>query len=290
MASVIPADGCAATAPSPIAYRQFGSGPGLVILHGMMETSADHIDLAQRLATRFTVYLPDRRGFGDNRTQDFAADLDAEARDLEQLLEATGARAVMGISVGALISMRAMLNPTLLQAAVIFEPPLSIDGSAPLAWIADAKEHLARGDRIGAMVSAMVGARMGPPAFEKMPFWLLKLITRMFVRIGGANSPAPYVELAPTLAHDADLVLEAAGAAPDYADCTAPVLLLGADGSPDYFRAALDHLDGVLPTVTRVILKGRDHQVTGNRNRGGDPDAVAAEVAPFLQCALERSH
>ncbi len=274
---------------SPIAYRQFGSGPGLVILHGMMETSADHVDLARRLSTQFTIYLPDRRGFGDSRPQAFSAGLDAEAGDLELLLAATGARAVMGISVGALISLRALVKPTVIQTAVIFEPPLSVDGSAPLDWIADAKNRLAREDRIGAMVSAMVGAKMGPPAFEKMPFWLLKLITAAFVRIGGPKSPAPYVELAPTLAHDADLVLEAADTHADYGEVATPILLLGADGSPEYFGTALGRLDGVLRAATRVVLEGKDHQVTGNRGRGGDPDAVAAQVVPFILRALEQA-
>ena len=45
-------------------YRQIGRGPGVVILHGAMETSASHMQLATALADRYTFFAPDRRGRG----------------------------------------------------------------------------------------------------------------------------------------------------------------------------------------------------------------------------------
>src|SRR5439155_6140452 len=47
-----------------IGYRQLGHGPGVVLLHGAMESASSHIALAELLADAFTVYLPDRRGRG----------------------------------------------------------------------------------------------------------------------------------------------------------------------------------------------------------------------------------
>ena len=47
-----------------IGYRRLGTGPGLVILHGAMESSQSHLQLAEALAGDLTVYLPDRRGRG----------------------------------------------------------------------------------------------------------------------------------------------------------------------------------------------------------------------------------
>ncbi len=47
-----------------IGYRQLGEGPGLIILHGTMESSESHLQLAQVLSRTFTVYLPDRQGRG----------------------------------------------------------------------------------------------------------------------------------------------------------------------------------------------------------------------------------
>src|ERR1700730_11268047 len=47
-----------------ISYRQLGDGPGVVVLHGAMESARSHVQLAEALANSFTVFLPDRRGRG----------------------------------------------------------------------------------------------------------------------------------------------------------------------------------------------------------------------------------
>ena len=47
-----------------IGYRQLGRGPGLIVLHGAMESARSHMQFAEALAPSFTVYLPDRRGRG----------------------------------------------------------------------------------------------------------------------------------------------------------------------------------------------------------------------------------
>src|SRR5882757_8588219 len=47
-----------------IAYRQFGAGPGLVLVHGAMESGLSHRELAEALAERFSVTIYDRRGRG----------------------------------------------------------------------------------------------------------------------------------------------------------------------------------------------------------------------------------
>lgn len=58
LGSIISADG------TTIGYRQIGSGPGLVLLHGAMTSGQDFTSLAEGLADAFTTYLPDRRGRG----------------------------------------------------------------------------------------------------------------------------------------------------------------------------------------------------------------------------------
>src|SRR5207237_9928248 len=45
-----------------IGYYQLGHGPGVVLLHGAMESAQSHMQLAEALADAFTVYLPESRG------------------------------------------------------------------------------------------------------------------------------------------------------------------------------------------------------------------------------------
>src|SRR5438874_1780773 len=50
-----------------LGYRQYGQpshGPGVVLLHGAMESAQSHEQLAQALDDAFTVFVPDRRGRG----------------------------------------------------------------------------------------------------------------------------------------------------------------------------------------------------------------------------------
>ena len=55
---VVSADG------THIGYRQTGSGPGLVVLHGGMRAAQHYLVLAEALADGYTVYIQDRRGRG----------------------------------------------------------------------------------------------------------------------------------------------------------------------------------------------------------------------------------
>lgn len=47
-----------------IGFRRYGAGPGLVLIHGGMNSAQDLGDLASLLSDAFTVLVPDRRGRG----------------------------------------------------------------------------------------------------------------------------------------------------------------------------------------------------------------------------------
>src|SRR5262245_51921839 len=88
-----------------IGYRRLGDGPGLVILHGSLSTGYYHLQLAQALADDFTVYLPDRRGFGLSGPFSKDDGVQEDVEDLDALLTKTGAQNVFGVSAGAIISL-----------------------------------------------------------------------------------------------------------------------------------------------------------------------------------------
>jgi pimeloyl-ACP methyl ester carboxylesterase len=47
-------------------FRQYGSGPPLVILHGLFGSSDNWVTIAKQLANEFTVILPDQRNHGNS--------------------------------------------------------------------------------------------------------------------------------------------------------------------------------------------------------------------------------
>ncbi|KAJ8098041.1 alpha/beta hydrolase [Lipomyces tetrasporus] len=112
-----------------ISYLKLGEGPGLVILHGAMESARSHFELAEALAPAFTVYLPDRRGRGLSGTYGHEYSMQKEVEDLDALLTKTASHFVLGVSSGALIALQASWKLKAIHKAVIFEPPLLINNS-----------------------------------------------------------------------------------------------------------------------------------------------------------------
>ena len=84
-----------------IGYRQLGHGPGLVLLHGMMESAQSHMQLAEALADTFTLYLPDRRGRGISGPYGKDYSVQKAVEDMDALLTKTGTHYVFGVSSDA---------------------------------------------------------------------------------------------------------------------------------------------------------------------------------------------
>ena len=149
-----------------IGYRQLGHGPGVVVLHGAMESAQSHMQLADFLASSFTVYLPDRRGRGMSGPYRTDNDIKKDVEDLGAILAKTRATSVFGVSSGALICLQAALTLPAIRSAAIFEPPLMFNGSVPAALLRRYDEEIAQGKVASALITGMKAAQMGPPIFN----------------------------------------------------------------------------------------------------------------------------
>ncbi|MFI7585671.1 alpha/beta fold hydrolase [Spongisporangium articulatum] len=272
-----------------LGYRTLGSGPGLVIVHGAMSTGANHSQLAEGLASRFTVHLLDRRGRGLSPAAGAEWSVEDDVADLRAVLAATGARRVFGISIGAIVALRTALVAPEVERLAIFEPPLFGESAHPTALLEKLDAALAAEDRPRALVIGMQGAELGPSFLNKAPTGLLvpmvKLGLRQERRTLAKQGPGPYVpmaELAPTLHHDFRIVAETSGRTAELAGLPQPTLLLGAQRSPAYMRAALDDLERTLPHAERVTLPDVAHEVTYNDDLRGKPQLVVEPLRGFF--------
>jgi len=66
-------------------HRKYGSGPPLVILHGLYGSSDNWVTLAKKLSDSFTVYLPDQRNHGQSPHSN-THDYDSMRDDLFELV------------------------------------------------------------------------------------------------------------------------------------------------------------------------------------------------------------
>src|SRR3954449_3177969 len=73
-----------------VIYRIAGSGPPIVLVHGMVNSSRHWEDVALRLADRYTVVAPDLLGHGDSATPRGDYSLGAHAASIRDLLAVIG--------------------------------------------------------------------------------------------------------------------------------------------------------------------------------------------------------
>ena len=272
-----------------IGYRQLGYGPGLVLVQGTMGTAHHFMQLAKVLADAFTVYIPERRGRGISGPGGSDYSIQKEVEDLNALLTKTGAHYVFGLSSGAIISLKAALTLSSIHKLAIFEPPLFINNSAPIALIARYEKEMSQDKVAAALITGMKAGQFGPPMFNIMPRWLLESMVNMMMRREekeGANGYPPMKELAPTLHYDFQLINEMSDKIESFRTIPIKVLMLGGSKSPAYLKEISDALEKVLPQVTRIEFPGLGHAAAWNydkqRNPGGNPELVAQELCRFL--------
>lgn len=265
-----------------IAYHRSGSGPVVILVHGLMEAAHSHSDLIGLLSAQFTVVAPDRRGRGASGPRHGDNPFSEDVNDLLALKNHVDAAALFGISIGGLIVLEAASRCPV-TATAVFEPPLSIHGSVPLQWLDRFKSELEANDRIAALVTAMLGTQMAPPFMQFIPRTLLKLMTRKFAAKDASNAPhrASMFELASTIEDDLSIVRATADKLESYRHLSR-LLLLGGARSPQYFQTALEALAETVPGAQRITFTGIGHGACSNAAVGGKPMRVAQRLATFL--------
>jgi pimeloyl-ACP methyl ester carboxylesterase len=104
-------------------FKKIGTGPALVILHGLLGSGDNWQSLAKKWAENFTVYLVDQRNHGHSEhSPEFNFDL--MVSDLEALLEKEEISEcfLLGHSLGGKTAMRfAQLNDRLVKKLVVVD-------------------------------------------------------------------------------------------------------------------------------------------------------------------------
>ena len=91
-----------------VIYRIAGSGPPVVLIHGMVNSSRHWRNVALELADRYTVIAPDLIGHGDSATPRGDYSLGAHAASIRDLLSAIGVdrATIVGHSLGGGVAMQ----------------------------------------------------------------------------------------------------------------------------------------------------------------------------------------
>ncbi|MDX6722183.1 MAG: hypothetical protein QOD73_587, partial [Solirubrobacteraceae bacterium] len=244
-----------------VAYREAGTGPGLVLLHSAMLSHREWEPVAEHLTDRFRLVLPDLPLHGDSEdrprhpyTLDWLAEVMAAF-----CVETAGPRPlVAGHDLGAEVLLRAIERGTLEPSKLVLMPnclhrPPERAGLRT-AWRTATRAAAVPGlDRVlshGARrlfrpdVGVRLSARGNPAARD--------LVRHAFADVGGnANLARSWAAFARNRdIHARRELLDA------YGHITAPTLLLWADDDPFHpLQAAEEALD-LLPDAQLRVLSG----------------------------------
>ncbi|MEO8179517.1 MAG: alpha/beta hydrolase [Deltaproteobacteria bacterium] len=272
--TVVSADG------TTISYLEQGEGPALVLLHGAMQSARNFSQLAAALSSSFRVCVPDRRGRGRSGPFGAAYCLAREAEDLDALLKKTGAHFVFGLSAGALIALHAARALPAIEKLAVYEPPLTIDGVDPAAWVPRYEREVDRGDLAAALVTILQGTG-DVELLTYLPRLLLVPLLRLALRADAAQGGVDRIairDLIPTVRSDALLQREASTELATFADLRCEVLLMGGARSHRALRVGLDALARRMPQARLVRLARIGHLAADDVGR---PQEVANELRAF---------
>ena len=247
-----------------ITYRQLGHGPGVILLHGSMESAASHMGLASALADAFTVYLPERRGHMQDANRDTYS-MQREVEDLDALLRKTDTHNVFGVSSGGLIALQAALDLPAIRKVAVYEPALIVKHSVSTGFLPRYEREIAEGKIASALITGMLGGKLGPAFFSILPRFLMESMTSNMLKKEDATAqPGDFTmrRFAPTLHYDFQLVAEMAEKADHFKALQTPVLLLNGSKSPAWLKLAIDTLEKVLPQrQTRRVPRPRSQRI-----------------------------
>ncbi|QLL07547.1 alpha/beta fold hydrolase [Mycobacterium vicinigordonae] len=265
-----------------VSHRIVGEGGAPVVLvHGGIQAAQNFQRLAEMLSSRFTVYVPDRRGRRPGVPAGADYGLAREGEDLDALLRLSGARRLFGLSSGAVIALYTAIQYGAIDRLALYEPPLTIDGAEPAAWLPQFEEALA-GSGPAAAVTAVLKGTGDRSLLQGLPAWLLTGLARIALAVDAKTTGPQDItlrDLVPTMRLDGIATLQSVTLVnPRIDELRARVLLLGGEKSAQALHLGLDALMRRLPDAKRVELKKIGHVAADNR---GKPQQVARLLEDF---------
>ena len=253
---------------TPIAYEQSGSGPPLVLIHGMAGNHArwELFNVRPRFAEQTTVYAMDRRGNGESGdTEEYA--IEKEFEDVAAVVDSIDEPVhLLGHSHGGLCALEAALRTDNVTSLIVYEP------TGP--W---EEGHLYSEEMYGEL-AALVEAGENEQALLVFLREIVELPDFQIDELRAAPNWSARVAEAPTLPREYRAPTTYEFEPERFADMTTSTLLLVGGKSPQWIKDVTDTLNDALPNSRISMLEGQGHVAMNTA-----PDLFIDEVLAFVQ-------
>ncbi|MET0136108.1 MAG: alpha/beta hydrolase [Kibdelosporangium sp.] len=241
-----------------VGYETLGSGPPMVLVHGGTADRTRWAPVRQKLATKYTVHIMDRRGRGLSTAEAPDYSIAREAEDIAAVVAAVGEDVhLVGHSYGALGSLEAALLTSSIGRMTLYEPPMSSPGLPVLD-----PEALVRMRSIADPELLLVTFYQEALQLEPSVVDAMKGTAIWRARLAAVH----------TIVRE---LTEITGYAPDerLATIDVPVRMLVGSESPAYLRTATERVAARIASAEVVTLQGHGHQAIDH-----DPELFVSEV------------
>lgn len=164
-----------------IGYKQLGKGEGVILVHGGMMASQNFEKLAELLATEFTVYIPDRRGRGLSVSHADKQGLLVEAQDIQAISAKTNTQNIFGLSSGAIVVLQTAIIEPAISRIALFEPPIPVNGTDPVAWANSYHTALSEGN-FGKAFASIIKGTDPSSLFNILPSFITIPLINFFIK------------------------------------------------------------------------------------------------------------
>lgn len=258
-----------------MSYRDIGTGPVLLLVHGWAASGDFFESLVDRLASDFRIVIPDLRGHGETPAGDGPLNIDLLADDLRTLIETLDLKQItaLGWSMGATVLWQMVAR----EGHARFAGLIIEDMSPRILNTDDWTLGVATGMDIAGSGRAIESMRNDWPAYAAA------FAPRMFARGRAAREPDMIADVIARLSRRdgdamADLWLSMASQdlRPDLPTMNLPTLVTSGARSEAYGPETSRYLAETLPDVQSVTFAK-----SGHAPHLEEPDGFASAVAHF---------
>jgi pimeloyl-ACP methyl ester carboxylesterase len=259
MERVISTDGTA------IAYKRFGTGPPLILVHGIASDHSRWDPLVEHLNEHFTVYAMDRRGRGQSGDGDEYA-IELESQDIAALARTVeGPVNLYGHSSGALYSLEAAPLIPNLRRLILYEPAIANGKEITPSELVDRIQQLIDDDKPEAALVTFMRE-------------VLQMSTDGIEHYRSLSSWPARIAAAPTFPREMKTTNAYRLNPERFSDLHTPTLLLAGSDSPPLFTEAVEKVHTALPNSRIHVLPNQQHSADLMA-----PEMVASIVTEFLK-------
>jgi pimeloyl-ACP methyl ester carboxylesterase len=206
--------------------------------------------LAKGLGDEWAVDVYDRRGRGQSTEQPADYSMATEIADVRTIMEATGARNLLGHSLGGSVALNAVQEfagtPHEPDKLAVYDAAVNIEGSIDTSWLADFEAAVNAG-KVGHAMAHLKKGMQPATALSKIPepvlAGLMALVSRTKV-----NKMAR--ELMPTGVGELRAAYDEVERARDFAVLPANTHFMAGGKSPRYYKVTAQRLHAAVPGST----------------------------------------